>query len=251
MAYGSKLTVVMYRFLYSPRWIALHLTVALLVVVMVNLAFWQIDRLHQRQNFNQILAARVPAASAPLADVLAKYPDPNDAEWYRVMAIGTYLRDEDVAVINVTQDGQAGHDAVTPLLLDNGQVLLVNRGFLPLSMDIPPAPTGRITIEGRLRMSAVRRTGAVSDPSTGELQEIQRIDIDRLALQLPNQPVDMYVELLDSQPADSETLSRITDPVFTNGPHLSYAVQWFLFSGCAIAGWMIAVRREVKRQRPR
>lgn len=239
----------MYRFLYSPRWIALHIAVALSVIVMVNLAFWQIDRLHQRQDFNQILAARVPAASAPLADVLAKYPDPTDAEWYRVVAVGTYLRGEDITVINVTQDGQAGHDAVTPLLLDTGQVLLVNRGFLPLSMDIPQAPTGRITIEGRLRMSAVRRTGAVSDPSTGELQEIQRVDIDRLAPQLPNDPVAMYVELLDSQPADSGLLSRISDPVFTNGPHLSYAVQWFLFSGCAIAGWMIAVRREVKRQR--
>ena len=138
---------------------------------------------------------------------------------------------------------------IPTLMLDNGQVLLVNRGFLPLSMDIPQAPTGRITIEGRLRMSAVRRTGAVSDPSTGELQETQRIDIDRLAPQLPNDPVAMYVELLDSQPADSDLLSRISDPVFTNGPHLSYAVQWFLFSGCAIAGWLIAIRREVKRQR--
>lgn len=239
----------MYRFLYSPRWIALHIAVALSVVVMVNLAFWQIDRFHQRQSFNAILSARVPAASAPLADVLTKYPNPADAEWYRVIATGTYLLDEDVSVVNVTQDGQAGHDAVSPLLLDNGQVLLVNRGFLPLNMDIPQAPTGRITIEGRLRMSAIRRTGAVSDAPTGELQEVQRIDIDRLAPQLPYTPVAMYVELLNSQPADSDTLSRVADPVFTNGPHLSYAVQWFLFSGCAIGGWFIAVRREFQRQR--
>jgi cytochrome oxidase assembly protein ShyY1 len=241
----------MYRFLYSPRWIALHFAVVTLVVVMVNLAFWQIDRLHQRQDFNARVAARVPAAAEPLADVLTKYPDPVDAEWYRVIATGTYLSGEDVTVVNVTQDGQAGHDAVTPLLLDNGQVLLVNRGFLPLSMDIPHAPIGRIAIQGRLRVSAVRHTGAVSDPSTGELQEVQRIDIDRLAPQLPNDPVGMYVELLDSQPPDSASLSRIADPVFSNGPHLSYAVQWFLFSACAIAGWLIAVRREVQRQRPK
>ena len=239
----------MYRFLYFPRWIALHIVEAISVVVMVNLAFWQIDRFHQRQDFNAILMARVLAASAPLADVLAKYPNPADAEWYRVIATGTYLHGEDVTVVNVTQDGQAGHDAVTPLLLDNGQVLFVNRGFLPLSVDIPQAPTGRITIEGRLRVSAVRRTGAVSDPSTGDLQEVQRIDINRLAAQLPNKPVAMYVDLLDSRPADSGDLSRIADPVFTNGPHLSYAVQWFLFSGCAIAGWSLAVRREVQRQR--
>jgi cytochrome oxidase assembly protein ShyY1 len=237
----------MYRFLYSPRWIALHIAVTILVVVMVNLAFWQIDRLHQRQDFNAVLESRVPAAAAPLEDVLAKYSNPTDAEWYRVIASGTYLHGENVAVVNVTQDGQAGHDAVTPLLLDSGQVLLVNRGFLPLSMDLPDAPAGRVTVEGRLRVSAVRRTGAVSDASTGELQEVQRIDIARLAPQLPNQPVSMYVDLLESQPADSDLLSRISDPVFTNGPHLSYAIQWFLFSACALAGWSIAVRREVKK----
>lgn len=246
---GIRLSVVMYRFLYSPRWIVLHIAVAISVVVMVNLAFWQIDRFHQRQDFNAILTARVPAASAPLADVLAKYPNPADAEWYRVVATGTYLRGEDVTVVNVIQDGQAGRDAVTPLLLDNGQVLLVNRGFLPLSVDIPQAPIGRITIEGRLRVSAVRRTGAVSDPSTGDLQEVQRIDINRLAQQLPNKPVAMYVDLLDSRPADSELLSRINDPAFTNGSHLSYAVQWFLFSGFVIAGWSLAVRREIQFKR--
>ncbi|MEK7295596.1 MAG: SURF1 family protein [Actinomycetota bacterium] len=241
----------MYRFLYSPRWVALHIVVAISVVAMVNLAFWQIDRLHQRQDFNAILKARVPAAAAPLAGVLAKYANPSDAEWYRVSVTGTYLVDEDITVVNVTQDGQAGHDAITPLLLDDSRVLLVNRGFLPLSMEIPQAPTGRIAIEGRLRMSAIRRTGAVSDAPTGELQEVQRVDIDRLARQLPYPPVPMYVELLDSQPADSVTLSRIADPVFTNGPHLSYAVQWFLFSGCAVGGWFIAVRREIQRQKKR
>ena len=245
----TRLAVAMYRFLYSPRWIVLHLIVAILVVVMVNLAFWQIDRLHQRQDFNAIIKARIPAAPAPLEDVLAKYPNPADAEWYQVIATGTYLRNEDISVVNVTQDGRAGHDAVTPLLLDNNQILLVNRGFLPLEIDVPQTPSGRVTIEGRLRSSAVRRTGAVSDPSRGELREVQRIDINRLAPQLPNKPVAMYVELLRSQPADSDTLSRIADPEFSNGPHLSYAVQWFLFTGCAIAGWVIAVRREVQRQR--
>ncbi len=217
---------------------------------MVNLAFWQIDRLHQRQDFSEILAARVPVAPVPLEDALAKYPNSVDAEWYRVIAIGTYLEDEDISVVNVTQDGIAGHDAVTPLLLDNGQVLLVNRGFLPLSIDAPPAPVGRVTIEGRLRASAVRRTGAVSDPATGELTEIQRIDIDRLSGQLPFPTVSMYVDLLNSQPTESDLLSRISDPAFSNGPHLSYAVQWFLFSACALAGWGIAVRREVKKSQP-
>ncbi|MEO5974944.1 MAG: SURF1 family protein [Ilumatobacteraceae bacterium] len=228
----------------------LHISVAILVVVMVNLAFWQIDRLHQRQDFNSVLKSRAPVAARPLADVLAKYPDPVAAQWYRVIAEGIYLQDEEISVVNVIQDGVAGHDAVTPLLLDDGRVLLVNRGFLSLSIDSPNPPVGRIAIEGRLRTSAVRRTGAISDPSTGELVEVQRIDIDRLSGQLPFPPVPMYVDLLGSEPQDSGLLSRISDPDFTNGPHLSYAVQWFLFSTMAIAGWTIAVRHQVKKGQP-
>jgi cytochrome oxidase assembly protein ShyY1 len=84
----------------------------------------------------------------------------------------------------------------------------------------------------------------VSDSSTGVLTDIQRVDIDRLAKQLPAPVVDVYLEAAQSIPADSEMLSIIAPPVFGNGPHLGYVGQWLLFSMCAIGGWIALVVRE-------
>ena len=152
-------------------------------------------------------------------------------EWRPVEASGRYLPDEELRVVNRSQGGRAGDNVVTPLLLDDGRVLLVARGFVPLDTDSPPAPTGDVTIEGRLRRSEVRRTAALSDPDEGDLTVAQRVDIPRLADQLPGDVVPMYVELTDSDPPESgDLLEPIAEPSLDEGPHLSYAVQWFLFS---------------------
>jgi cytochrome oxidase assembly protein ShyY1 len=152
-------------------------------------------------------------------------------------------------MVNVSQNGVAGYNAVTPMLLTDGRVVLVNRGFMPLADAFPPAPLGEVSLLGRVRASSERRTGAVSDPATGELTEVQRIDINRLQPQIDGQLVPVYVQLLKSTPAEAPALSTIVDPDFSNGPHLSYTVQWWFFSLCAAGGWVVLVRRELLKQK--
>jgi cytochrome oxidase assembly protein ShyY1 len=139
---------------------------------------------------------------------------------------------------------------VTPLLLADGRVLLVARGFVPVDDEPPPAPEGDVSIEGRLRRSEVRRTGALGDEREGDLTVAQRVDIPRLAAQLPGDVVPMYVELTTSDPPEAGDLPEpIDEPTLDEGPHLSYAVQWFLFSAMVAVGWILAVRRS-RRVRP-
>ena len=218
------------------------------MVVMVNLATWQLDRHQQRKDFNATLVQRFEAPVRPL-DELLQSGEPADIEWLPTAVTGTYLQGEDISLVNVSQNGAAGYDAITPLLLSNGKVILVNRGFLPLVAEFPPAPSGEVSILGRIRATSERRTGAVSDPATGELAEVQRIDIDRLQQQIDGELVPVYVQLLKSTPTEAPTLSTIADPDFSNGPHLSYTVQWFFFALCAAGGWVALVRREVTKQK--
>ena len=238
----------MYKFLVRPKWIATHLLVIVLVVVMVNLGKWQLNRHHERKDFNATLVQRFDAPIQPLNELLQS-GEPADIEWLPTAVTGTYLQGEDISLVNVSQNGMAGYDAVTPMLLSDGKIVLINRGFLPLASEFPPAPTGEVSLLGRVRASSERRTGAVSDPATGELNEVQRIDIDRLQQQIDGELVPVYVQLLKSTPAEAPTLSTIVDPDFSNGPHLSYTVQWLFFALCAVGGWIALARREVVRQK--
>jgi cytochrome oxidase assembly protein ShyY1 len=225
------------------------LTAACLVgiVVMVNLARWQYHRHQERQEFNATLTARFDETPRPLEELLASGLPLEEIEWLPAIAKGTFVADESLTIVNVSQFGQAGFDPVTPLRLADSRLVLVNRGFLPLSASTPPPPEGEVTVIGRIRLSAERRTGAVTDPTEGELKEVQRIDIDRLAPQLDGDVVPVYLELLDSEPSDDPSISRIAEPEFTLGPHLSYTVQWIVFSLFVLVGWVFVVRRESRR----
>ena len=234
----------MYKFLLKPKWLAIHALVVVLVATMCVLASWQWDRHVERKAFNETLIQRFSEPPKPLAELLQQYPNREDAQWRLATVSGTYLEQSTVNVVNVSQDGRAGYDPVTPLEIDNGKIVLINRGFVPLDAPQPLPPTGVVEITGRIRLSAERRTGAVSDSATGVLTDIQRVDIDRLAKQLPAPVVDVYLEAVQSDPADSEMLSIIAPPVFGNGPHLGYVGQWLLFSMCAIGGWIALVVRE-------
>ncbi len=237
----------MYRFLVRPRWLAFHALCLLGIVVMVNLAFWQLRRLDERREFNATVSARIDAPVRSLDELLPPDAEPttsdavDDLEWYRVRASGTY-GDGQVIVINRSQGGQAGQNVVTPLRLDDGRWLLVNRGFVPLTAEVPTAPAGTVVVEGRLRASQQRGFGQVSDPSEGVLTEVRRIDVERLRQQLDGEVVPLYLDLVASRPAEGDLPVPVPEPDLSEGPHLSYAVQWFIFSAAVAVGWVLAVR---------
>jgi cytochrome oxidase assembly protein ShyY1 len=109
-----------------------------------------------------------------------------------------------------------------------------------------------VRVAGRLRPTEERRLGQLSDPSEGELTEVQRVDIDRLAPQLPGDVVPMYVDLIRSEPAEPGPFPEpVVPPDLIEGNHLSYAVQWFIFSIAVAVGWVLAVRRSTATHRRR
>lgn len=227
--------------------IALTLACVIGIAVMTNLARWQYHRHQERQDFNATLTARFDETPRPLEEILGSAISLEEIEWLPAIATGTYLPEETLTIVNVSQFGQAGLDPVSPLRLADDRLVIVNRGFLPLAANVPAPPEGEVTVIGRIRLSAERRTGAVTDPSEGDLKEVQRIDIERLTPQLGGEVVPVYLELLTSEPADDPSISRIAEPEFTLGPHLSYTVQWIVFSLFVLVGWVFVLRRETRR----
>jgi cytochrome oxidase assembly protein ShyY1 len=123
--------------------------------------------------------------------------------------------------------------------------VLVNRGFVPTANPVPTTPTGKIDIVGRLRSSELRKTGQTSDAATGTLTEIRRVEIAVLSPQFDSPVLSMYIEQLQAVPPEAPTLQPIAAPTLDDGPHLSYTIQWFVFSVCVLVGWVFAVRRSL------
>ncbi|MBI5087683.1 MAG: SURF1 family protein [Actinobacteria bacterium] len=242
----------MYRFLLKPKWLLFHLLVVVLVVVMVNLGIWQLHRLQDRRAFNAEVRERSSMPIAPfesvVTDEVRTVDDADLVEWRPVTLDGTYVAAEQVEIINRSQDGMAGVDVVTPMQLHDGTLVLVNRGFVPDTAEAPLPPEGEVSITGVVRATERRGFGGLTDPAEGDLTELQRLDIERIAEQLPGPVAPVSVDLVTSDPTSADAPIPVPEPELSEGPHLSYMVQWWIFSACAIAGWVLAVRRSAHKR---
>jgi cytochrome oxidase assembly protein ShyY1 len=150
--------------------------------------------------------------------------------------------DKDFAIVNVSQGGVSGHDAVSGLLLADGSVLLVNRGFAAGVDALPPAPSGTVTVTGRVRRSQTAGTGQSSDNGAEQLTQIRRMDLGALAQQFEQTVQPVYLDQLDMK-YEPATMQPVVFPDLDGGPpHLSYTIQWFIFSVAVVVGWVLAVR---------
>jgi len=240
----------MYKFLFRPIWLLLHVTVLATIVLMVNLAFWQINRYQEKVEFNATVEQRINAPILPVEQLLSaidnRTESPQTVEWRTVLVIGEYINSETVDAVNRAQDGYSGKDPLTPIRLTNNKLVLINRGFIPIAKNVGPAPSGLVQIIGRVRAPEIRRRFRISDPAQGELLEVSNIDLERLSMQMPSELAPIFVEVLESKPADSADLSQIAAPALSTGSHLSYTFQWLIFSLFVLAGWIVVIRRKIK-----
>jgi hypothetical protein len=65
---------------------------------------------------------------------------------------------------------------------------------------------------------------------------------------LPYPLYGAYGELIDQEPPPAPELSLPESTTPGLGPHLFYAIQWWLFIGIALAGFVLLVRRESQLQ---
>ena len=241
-----------YRFLLRPRWLAFTLLVVVLVVVMVNLGFWQLRRLDERKAFNARVEARAEAPVVPLEEALAGGTSPADLEFRRVTVSGRFDPDEEVLIRARVRDGIPGYEVATPLVTGEGVAVVVDRGWIPLAdgerwpVASAAAPDGEVTVTGRVHPSQERGRFGPSDPDEGELASLARLDLGRLQQQVPYELAPVYLDLLEPAPADDGLPAPVKLPELSEGNHLSYAGQWFIFTVIAGVGWVLLIRRSAQ-----
>jgi cytochrome oxidase assembly protein ShyY1 len=234
----------MIRTFLRPKWILFHVGIALLVFIMINLAFWQVRRLDQKKDFNREVTSHSQSTPQPLEKILTSTTSPSTVEWYRVQVSGTYQPNLSVTVVNRSQNGTAGIDTMVPLRLENGTSVLVNRGFLPLSMNVTAPPQGVVSVVGYLRVSEKRGVLGATDNTASNNRTFQREDVPLISQALGITTAPMWVQMITESPSTGQWPAPVAFPELSEGPHFSYAVQWCLFSLIAIFGWGLQIRRK-------
>jgi cytochrome oxidase assembly protein ShyY1 len=207
---------------------------------------WQFGRNSERSAQNNEITAAVRDPAVPLRRLLPVGAEPTSAdEWREVTMSGTYLpADETVARLRQVND-QAAYEIITPFRLDDGRIVLVDRGWVaPNNGQVPgypAAPTRHLTLTARMHPEE-------SDPHRPPLTEQGHREIysvnTTVVSNLTGLSVDPgYFTLVDGQPG---VLGVLPLPQVDSGPFLSYALQWIVFGVMALGGLGYFTWREIQ-----
>ena len=236
----------------SFRRLLLHTVVLLAVAAMVTAGFWQLHRLSERRERNSDINSRSQLPIAEMQDLVGIEDgfDAGRANEYRlVRAVGVYQPQDQVLIRNRTYQGAAGFWALTPMRLLSGEVVAINRGWIPhgvgtgaLVGDFAPG-LGVVEVTGLLRSTVTAAGLQQADPAEGVLTEMARPDLARLEKQLDADLLPAYMQLQAQTPPAGELPIAVPAPEQREGSHLAYAVQWFIFAAIALVGYPLILRR--------
>jgi surfeit locus 1 family protein len=246
---------MIFRAMLSRKWILTTLLVLAGGVLCARLGIWQLDRLAQRRAFNAHFMDM--QAASPL-DLNAGIPQHiADMEYRRVQVTGTYDFANQVALRNQYHNSEYGYHLLTPLRLDNGSAVLVDRGWVPADGNDSPGGWSRYDEAGQVQVQGVMRLGptkpdlgGVPDPTLAPGQT--RLDywnfanLERISQQIPYSVLPVYIQ-------PDVDANDVIPPIpyqpeidLTEGPHFGYAIQWFTFATLLYLGYPFYLRRQLK-----
>jgi len=231
----------MFKNLAKPRWIALTAFLLIMIYLFIRLSDWQFDRYNTRIQNNEITTTALNSEPIKLTD-LSQVSELKD--WQKVSLKGEFMDSDAKLLRRQYLESSLGFWVITPLKLDNDQVILVNRGWIPIAesstsqQEIPSSPQGDVTIIGYVQTLKDTR----SEPEDLPLNQINHLNSTNFS----SQPLSTsYLQLASMTPMDNQ-VAIIPLPELSNGPHFSYAIQWILFALMLPIGWYVLLKNENK-----
>lgn len=212
------------------------------VALLVGLGTWQLQRLSWKEGL--IAAAQAQLAQPPRELT----PDiPLDGTDYRhLTAHGRYLHDRSFAFGLAANGNEPGALLVTPFALDDGRVILVDRGWLPERL-LPPRvpaglqPEGERTLTGVTRWRPAPLRNFMTPADEPERRRWFAWDLAAMAdaVDLPLLPVVLTLDASDGPEGQSLPKPEPVTPEFRND-HLGYAITWFSLAAGLIGVYLLS-----------
>jgi surfeit locus 1 family protein len=248
------------RGFFSWKWILTTLLVLAAAAVMVRLGIWQLDRLAQRRVFNARVTAKINMPALDFNQELKSNPgitsELYDMEYRDIRITGEYDFSQQILLRNQVWDTDTGYRILTPLKITGSDLsILVDRGWIPYDQSNNLQQydeVGEVTVAGKIRRGQPRPDfGGIPDPTFtpggARLSAINLINLDRIQQQTVEKLVPVYVQEAPDPAWTRLPYRSLADVDLSEGPHLGYAIQWFIFATILLVGYPFFVRRQLAR----
>ena len=223
-----------------PRRLLLFLLLAVIVAAgCIRLGFWQLSRLAQRRARNAIVSGRL---SEPMVPLTSLRPD-SSSVLHRASVSGTPDFDHEIVLAARSYQGSPGVYLLTPVRLPAmDTAVLVNRGWIyapdGVNVDLQRWRERGTSFAGYAeiipRGSSMTPDGVLRHDAR-IARELNLVTVNSL-LPYPVSPLYLVATVPDTTTPVAERVARLPPPALDEGPHLSYALQWFAFAAIALIG---------------
>lgn len=241
-----------WSFLATPRWLGYYALIIVFSIACVFLGNWQFERRAEARAEIDRIDANYDAVPVEISEALPTFEsfDLDANKWQQVTLTGNYVGDPYLAR-NRAGAQSVGSLLIHPLQLPDGSIFFVDRGWVDVNAadgvpDTLPMPqAGPVEVTVRLRQSETQLDGRSNQGRT-----LGSLDLNVLSEEFA-QPVytGAYGQVVTETPR-GDTGELPSRPERDEGPHLSYALQWYVFILIAIIGAGYAARLEHRSLNP-
>ncbi|MEQ8347155.1 MAG: SURF1 family protein [Sneathiellaceae bacterium] len=233
------------RILGSPPALVPTLITLPSLVVLIVLGTWQMERLAWKSDLLDRIHERMAGPAEPLPQGELS---PAAWEYRRVTVTGRYLPAQEFHLLATSPRGNAGFHVITPLQrADDGELLLIDRGWVPAERKAPEQRPGSGPPEGEVQVTGVVRKPwpqgwfVADNDVAGNLWFWPDLAAMGAAL---GRPVEPYMVEVDAR-EDPETVFPMGGQTRVNIPnnHLEYALTWYGFAVALAVIYLLWHRR--------
>jgi surfeit locus 1 family protein len=238
-----------------PRTALLLVLGSLALLILLALGTWQVQRLHWKEGLLQTIDQRTHSAPRPMAEVEQEFAATGDVDYTPVTVTGTFLHQGE-RHFYATWEGEAGFNVYTPLALDDGRFVLINRGFVPYDLkDAAKRARGQVT--GKVTVTGLARNPLPAKPSmmlpdndvAKNIFYWKDRDVMAASAGLPAGAalVPIFIDADKTPNPGGLPVGGVTIIDLPNS-HLQYAMTWYGLAAALAAVLILRLRRPAKEE---
>jgi surfeit locus 1 family protein len=218
------------------------------VVLLLGLGFWQIERLFWKR---ELIAQRQAAATAAPIAAPRSLEEARGMKFHPVTDQGVFLHDKEIFLGATSEAGRNGYQVLTPLREPGGRIVFVNRGFIPAEFKDRAVRSdgqiaGAVRVRGLLRLPPTEKPAWFLPDNRADLNYWFWVDLPAMAAADGLDRVAPFYIDADATPNPGGWPKGAVTRLALRNDHLQYAITWFSLAVALIVIYFLYHRRHVR-----